>query len=100
MEVPGLGFKSQLQLPAYAIAIAMTDPSCVCNLHCSLWQHQILNPLSEARDQARILMDTSRVLNPLSHKGNCLFIFYVYSPPSTQGLLQYCGKRLELGCDS
>ena len=28
------------------------------------------NPLNEAQDQACILMDTSRVLNPLSHNGN------------------------------
>ena len=39
----------------------MPDPSCVCNLHHSLRQWQILNPLSEAKDQTHILMDTSRV---------------------------------------
>ena len=33
-------------------------------------QCQIVNPLSEARDQICILMDTSWVLNPLSHKRN------------------------------
>ena len=33
----------------------------ICNLHGNARQHQILNPLSEARDQTRILMDTSRV---------------------------------------
>ena len=27
----------------------------------SLWQHQILNPLSEARDQGQVLMDISQV---------------------------------------
>ena len=26
------------------------DPSSICDLHCSLQQHWILNPLSEARD--------------------------------------------------
>ena len=31
-----------------------------------------LNPLSKTRDQTHILMDTSRVLNPLSHNGNTL----------------------------
>ena len=40
------------------------------DLCCSLWQHQILNPLSEATDQTGILMVTSWVLNPLSHNGN------------------------------
>ena len=37
------------------------DPSCICNLHCSSRQHQISNPLSEARDQTHVLMDTSQV---------------------------------------
>ena len=31
---------------------------------------EILNPLSKARDQTHILMDTSRVLNSLNHSGN------------------------------
>ena len=30
----------------------------------------ILNPMSGARDQTYILMDTSHVLNPLSNNGN------------------------------
>ena len=45
-------------------------PSCVCDLHHSSWQRLILNPLSEARDRTRILMDTGQVHNPLSHHGN------------------------------
>ena len=61
MEVPRLGVKSQLQLLTYTTAIATWDPSRICDLHHSLWQHQILNPLSEARDQTRILMDTSHI---------------------------------------
>ena len=32
-EVPGLGVKSELYLPAYATATAMQDPSHVCDLH-------------------------------------------------------------------
>ena len=59
MEVPRLGFESELQLPAYATATAMQDPSRICNLHHSSWQHLIPNPLSKARDQTRIFMDTS-----------------------------------------
>ena len=55
MEVPRQGVKWELQLPAYAIATATQDPSCVCDLHHSSWQRQILNPLSEARDQTRVL---------------------------------------------
>ena len=50
MEVPGLEVKLELQLLAYATATAMLDPSLICNLHCSLRQHWIFNPQSEARD--------------------------------------------------
>ena len=51
MEVPRLGAKSELQLPAYATATATQDLSQVCNLpHISL-QCQIPNPQSEARDR-------------------------------------------------
>ena len=39
----------------------------------SSWQRQILNPLSETRDQTCILMDTSAVLNSLSHNANSDF---------------------------
>ena len=58
MEVPRLGIEFKLQLLAYTTATAMPDPSCICDLHCSLQQHQILNPLSKARDQTHILVDT------------------------------------------
>ena len=68
MEVSRLGVESELQLLAYATATIMPDLSCVCNLHHSSWQCQILNALSEARDQTCILMDTSSL--PLSHNGN------------------------------
>ena len=72
MEVNWLAVELELWPPAYTTATAMPDPSCVCNLHHSSWQRQILNPLSEARDQICILMDTRRVLNLLSHSGNSL----------------------------
>ena len=61
MEVPRLGVKSELQLPAYARATAMLDLSQVCGLHHSSWQRWILNPLSTARDQTCILMDTRQI---------------------------------------
>ena len=32
MEVPELWVKLELLLPAYVTAIAMWDPSCICNL--------------------------------------------------------------------
>ena len=50
MEVPRLGVKSKLQLLAYTTAKAMPDPSHICDLHCSMKQCQILNPLNAARD--------------------------------------------------
>ena len=61
MEVPRLGVKLELQLPAYTTARAMWDVSHVCNLHHSSWQRRILNPLSKARDRTQILMDASQV---------------------------------------
>ena len=58
MEVPRLGIKSELQLQAYVTDTVMPDPSHVCDLCHSLWQHEILNPLTEARDQICIFTDT------------------------------------------
>ena len=74
MDVPRLGVKWELQLPAYTIATAVQDLSRIRDLHHSSRQRQVLNPLSEARDQTCILMDISRVLNFLSHSGNSRFI--------------------------
>ena len=68
-EVARLGVKSALQLPACARATAMPDLSHVCDLHHSSWQHQILNPLSEARDKTCILMDTGQVCYPWAQMG-------------------------------
>ena len=80
MKVPGFGVKSELQLLAYATAIAMWDLSHVCDLHHSSWQCQILNPLSKARDRTPILTDTSQVCyhwatmgTPLIHISKCHF---------------------------
>ena len=50
MEVSRLGVKSELQLPTYTTATATPDVSRICNLCYSSQQHQILNPLSKARD--------------------------------------------------
>ena len=70
MEVPGLTAHLELQLSAYATATATPDPSCICDLHGSLWQCQMLNLLSKARDRTHILMETSWGLNLLRHSGN------------------------------
>ena len=61
MEVPRLGVKSQLQLPAYTTAIATWDPSLACDLNHSLRERQIPDPLSESRDRIRILMDSRQI---------------------------------------
>ena len=52
MKVPGLGVESELKLHQ------APDPSYICNLHQSLWQCHILNPLREARDLTSILTET------------------------------------------
>jgi len=62
MEVLRKGVELELQLLAYAIATAIPDPSCICSLHCSSQQHQILNPLSRASGQTHILMDNSQFI--------------------------------------
>ena len=64
MEVHRLGVKSEPQLLAYTTATATPDPSCVYDLHRSSRQRQILNLLSEARNQTHILMDPSQVRYP------------------------------------
>ena len=46
MEVPSPGADLELQVPAYATAIATPDPSCVFDLHHRSQECQILNPLS------------------------------------------------------
>ena len=77
-EVSRLGGRSELQLPVYTTGAAMWDLSHTCNLHHSSWQCWILNPLSKARDQTRILMDTSWVLNPLSYNRNSLCWLFIW----------------------
>ena len=62
VEVPRLGVRSQLQLPTCTTATAMPEPSCVCDLRHSSWQHWILNPLGKAMDQTHNLMAPSGIL--------------------------------------
>ena len=59
VEVPMLGFESELQLLSCTTATAMQDPSRICDLHHSSWQRQILNTLSEVRYRTCVFMDTS-----------------------------------------
>ena len=83
MKVPRLGATPELQLPAQATATATPNPRCICDLWHISRQLCFLNLLSKARDQTRILMNTSQVLNPLSYKRNSqytyLFFFLVFS---------------------
>ena len=70
MEISELGAESELQLLAYATATATQDPSRICNLYHSSRQHQILNPLSEAKDQTCVLMDASHICFQWAMMGN------------------------------
>ena len=70
MRVPALGVQSERQLRASAAATSIPDLSCNCEL-----QRWIFNPLSEDRDQTRILTDTMSVLNQMSHSGNSRTLF-------------------------
>ena len=70
MEVPRLGIECwscNCHLPHSNAGSKL----CLRPIHSSQ-QYQILKPLSEARDQTHILMDTSQVCNLLSHNGNSL----------------------------
>ena len=60
MEVLRVGVTQELQLLAdtTVTATATPDSSHIYDLHYSLQQNQIVNPLSEARDQTHILKDT------------------------------------------
>ena len=73
-KVPRLGVKSKLKLPAYTTATP--DLSHSYNLHRSLWQHQILNPLSKAQDQICILRDISQVCFCWATKRTPTFIYF------------------------
>ena len=61
MDVSRLGVKSELQLPAYTAATATQDLSHIYDLHHSLQQRGILNPLNEARDRTCVLMDINQI---------------------------------------
>ena len=61
MEVPRIRVESELQLPAYPIATAMPNIGRICNLYHISLQCWIFNPLSKARDQTCIFMDTSQI---------------------------------------
>ena len=86
MEVPRLGVKLELRLPTYptATATATWDQSPVCDLHHSSWPHWIPDPVSKARDQTCILIDTRQIRFhcatvgiPVCLYGLKLFLFFL-----------------------
>ena len=87
MEVPRLEVQLELQQPAYAAVTAMPDPSRVCDLQHSSWQHWILNPLSEVRDRTCNLVVASR-------------IHFCYATTGTPIITILSGKKwpLPMGC--
>ena len=64
-----------------ATATATQDPSHFCDLHHSSRQHQIINPLIEAKDRTHILMDASQ---------NC----YCWAMIGTPKLTHFFKKRV------
>ena len=74
---PGLGVKSELQLPAYTTAIATWDPNHGWDLHHRSRQQQIPNPLSEARDGTCILRDASWIRFCCATTGTPAFFTFI-----------------------
>ena len=93
MDVPSLGVQLELQLPAYAKTIATQDLSCVCDLHHSSWQCQILNPLSKARDRTQILMDISWIGFHCTTMGISAGS-YLFTSQRCNPLLHLCGVNI------
>ena len=61
MDIPRLGVNSELQLLTYATTTAMRDLTHICDLFHSSRQCWIPEPLSKARDQTQVFMETSRI---------------------------------------
>ena len=78
MEVPRLGVKLELQLPAYATATATRDPSLICDLHHGSWQHLILNPLSKTAVRNCNCMVPSQIHFPCTTTGTLFLVTFYY----------------------
>ena len=94
MGVPRQGTELELQLPAYTTPTAMGDPSHVCDLHHSSWQHWIPDPLIKARDQTQILMDTSRIRFCCTTRGTPAHS-WLQGTPFRQDLKVFCRLLLD-----
>ena len=82
MEVPRQGVKKELWLPAYTTASATPGSSCICDIHDSLRQHQILNLLIEAWERTCVLMEASwiRYRGAIMRTPAHYFFKYHYEP--------------------
>ena len=92
-----LGVQLELQLQAYTTLKAKQDPSHIWNLYYlyySSWKHQILNPMSNARNWTHILIDTSQALNLLSHNRNFLKKLFLMGNTGWYNLLQSHNRKL------
>ena len=76
--------RGQIRAAAEAHTTATTPPnlSCICDLCCSLQQHQILNPMSKTRDQTHIFTETTSGPSPTKPHGNSsnTTFFFVFLP--------------------
>ena len=95
MEVPSLGLKLELQLLAYSTATALLDANCIFDLHHSSWNTGSFNPLRKARDQTHILLDTSQILNLMSHNGNSQLYFYTLATNNPKVKLRAIPLRIK-----
>ena len=78
MEVPRLGVKLELQLPPYTTATVTLDPDCICDLHHSSGQCQILNPLSKARDRTCNLGVSNWICFYCATTGTPIYLFFAF----------------------
>ena len=102
-----LGVRSELQLPACATTTETPDVSHICDLHCCVGLCRILNPLSKARDQTRILTETMSSSQPAEQdeqdeqeqehfllNRNSFFFNYFFG--CTRGIEKFPGQGLNL----
>ena len=66
----------------------------ICDLYHSSQQCRILNPLSEPRDGTHILMDTSQVLNLLSHHRNSQYQLFLILILLVKMIFQIIGEYI------
>ena len=87
IKVLGLRVQLELQVPAYATAMATMDPSCPCEPCHSLWQCRPLTHWEMPGIEPASSWTLYGFLNPLSHNGNmhahfsesqCLFIYFFF----------------------